>query len=166
MNARPLLLVIALGLLGTTGCAYLRYKPPLEAQESTAYVNDDLPIPVGFELDKHASWRHERSTYRRFKLVYRAQDYYSAERAAEFIRARYPAAGWETTFVTGVEETHFVFEKGPEECRVDVRQDFGDCFTEFVVTVEPRRTPEGEMVAREQWSELGEAPPAAPDSSK
>jgi hypothetical protein len=142
--------LLALCLSGS-GCAYFQHNPVLDPISKTEFVNNDLPVPEKFELDRKASWRHERSTYRRLKLVYRREGYLSEERVAEFVKTAFPTHGWETVFQYGLENYKFVFAKGAEECRVEILEDFGDRFTEFHVIVEPRTTPDGDMVGREDY---------------
>lgn len=142
--------LLALCLSGS-GCAYFQHNPVLDPVSKAEYVNGDLPAPEKFELDRQASWRHERSTYRRLKLVYRREGYLSEERVAEFIKTAFPAHGWDLVFQYGLEGYKFVFNKGAEECRIEIFEDFGDRFTEYHVEVEPRMTTEGDMVGRQEY---------------
>lgn len=133
------------------GCAYFTPTPTLMPERAEAQVNADLPVPQGFELARDRTWRHERSAYRRLKLTYARQDYLSKDRVVEFIRTNYPRQGWEVKFVYGLEEPRLILHKGIEECRVTVIEQGGTApYTEFVLEVEPRQTPDGALVAGEQ----------------
>lgn len=150
---RRLAILTLLAVLGcSSGCAYFKPNHRLISKAQEEQVDTDLPVPQGFELDPSRSYRHQRSTYRRFQLVYRAEEYLGEDRVRDFLRDFFPRAGWETAFVYGLETSKFVFFKGPEECRVEVSEDFGDRFTEISIVVEPRKTPDGELVAREPES--------------
>lgn len=142
-----LALAAALGTSMLGGCAYFAPTPTLMPGIATAQINDDLPVPQGFELARDRTWRHERSAYRRLRLTYHRGEYLSKERVVEFIRAQFPRHGWEVKFVYGLETPQLILHKGAEECRVTVTEDFGDAFTEFLVEVEPRATPDGALVA-------------------
>ncbi len=144
--AQPLLLGLA--LLSAAGCARFQPTPTLMAANEADQVQRDLPVPEGFELDRDATLRHERSAYRRLHLVYRRDGYLSQERVSEFVRNVYPKVGWEVRFVYGLEPAHVVLHKGHEECRVAIREDSGDGSTELVLDIEPRQTPDGALVAR------------------
>jgi hypothetical protein len=124
-----------------------RAEPPLDPAPATAQVDRDLPVPDGFELVRDASYRHERSSFRRLLLTYRRKEYLAKENVVDFIKARYPREGWEVTFVYGLETPHIVLTKGDEEVRATVSEDFGDTFTQVVFEVEPRQTPDGSLVA-------------------
>ncbi|MCO5169657.1 MAG: hypothetical protein M9894_25240 [Planctomycetes bacterium] len=144
------------------GCAYFTPTPTLMPERAEAQVNADLPVPQGFELARDRTWRHERSAYRRLRLTYARQDYLSKERVVEFIKTNYPRQGWEVKFVYGLEEPRLILHKGIEECRVTVTEHGGTApFTEFVVEVEPRQTPDGALVAGEQ-KQATTSIPAAP----
>ncbi len=142
-----LALALLAALAGAPGCAYFAPTPTL--MPGTAEVGDDLPVPQGFELARDRTWRHERSAYRRLRLTYHRDDYLSKERVVEFIRTNYPKNGWEVKFVYGLEAPKLILHKGGEECRITITEDFGDAFTEFLVEVEPRQTPDGALVANE-----------------
>ncbi len=149
MIRRFTILAVLAALLGTApGCAYFRSDPKLVSQSSAEQVDNDLPIPIGFTMDTSYSFRHKRADFRRFRLVYRQEGYLGYERVVEFMREAYPAAGWATQFMYGLETTKFIFNKGADECRIEVFEDFGDAFTQFTVEVEARKTPTGELVAR------------------
>ena len=111
-------LALLASLSGAQGCAYFQENPPLEARPPVEFVASDMPIPEGFRMDTRASWRHERSNFRTFKLLYRRAEYLSETRVREFFRERYPEAGWELVFLYGVDETQLVFKKDAEECLV------------------------------------------------
>lgn len=149
-----LALAAALGASTLGGCAYFEPTPTLMPTIAAAQVNTDLPVPQGFELDRDRTWRHERSDYRRLRLTYHRPDYLSKERVVEFIRTQFPRQGWEVKFVYGLETPQLILHKGAEECRVTVTEDFGDAFTEFLVEVEPRTTPDGAIVATDPSSSL------------
>lgn len=155
---RDLVLAAAVGLSGS-GCAYFADYQALPPAERQTYVNADLPVPAGFVLDRGASLRHERSSYRKLRLVFRRQEYLSEERTAEFVKNAFQQEGWELDFQYGLEEIKFIFHKGPEECRVAVKEDFGDRLTELFVEVEPRTTPDGAAVARAEWGTDPSQPP-------
>lgn len=142
-----LALAAALGASTLGGCAYFAPTPTLMPGIAEAQINDDLPVPQGFELVRDKTWRHERSAYRRLRLTYHREKYLSKERVVEFIRAQFPLRGWEVKFVYGLETPQLILHKGSEECRVTISEDFGDAFTEFMVEVEPRTTPDGALVA-------------------
>lgn len=146
-----LLTVFAVFLGSAPGCAYFRSTPKLVSQSSDQQIDTDLPVPLGFELDRKQSFKHKRNDFRRFHLVYRQLGYLGADRVVEYLKNAYPAAGWTTSFVYGLETTKMLFTKGSEECRVEVVEDFGDAFTEFKVELEARRTPDGGLVARESF---------------
>ena len=42
-------------------------------------VNDDVPAPMEFTLNRAASWRHNRSAYRKLHLVYERHGYLGDE---------------------------------------------------------------------------------------
>lgn len=140
-------LALLAALAFAPGCAYFAPTPTL--MPGQAEIGDDLPVPMGFELARDRTWRHERSAYRRLRVTYQRADYLSKERVVEFIRTNYPRQGWEVKFVYGLEAPKLILHKGSEECRITVSEDFGDAFTEFVVEVEPRQTPEGALVAND-----------------
>ncbi len=158
-----LALTLLAALAGAPGCAYFAPTPTL--MPGTAEVGDDLPVPQGFELARDRTWRHERSAYRRLRLTYTRQDYLSKERVVEFIRTNYPKHGWEVKFVYGLEAPKLILHKGSEECRVTVTEDFGDAFTEFLVEVEPRQTPDGALVANEAPVQATTPIPTIPETN-
>jgi len=152
MQSIRLTLALAAALGATTtlgGCAYFAPTPTLMPGIAAAQINDDLPVPQGFELARDRTWRHERSAYRRLRLTYHREEYLSKERVVEFIRTQFPRSGWEVKFVYGLETPQLILHKGSEECRVTVTEDFGDAFTEFLIEVEPRTTPDGALVANQ-----------------
>lgn len=152
-----------LAALGAPGCAYFAPTPTL--MPGTAEIGDDLPVPQGFELARDRTWRHERSAYRRLRLTYHREDYLSKERVVDFIRTNYPKHGWEVKFVYGLEAPKLILHKGSEECRITVIEDFGDAFTEFVLEVEPRQTPDGALVANEVDVQATTSIPAIPETN-
>lgn len=160
-TALPTLIFAGLAVFGQ-GCAYFQDTPTLAPAQGEVVLNQDLPVPEGFELREDATLRHERTSFRRMRLAYRRPDYLSQERVLEFVKTAYPAKGWEVEFVTGIETAQVVLIKGSEECRITVFEDFGDAFTDMVVEVEPRQTPRGGMVARSTWKEGDAAIPEAP----
>src|SRR5258706_14435427 len=93
-----LVLVLGLGLVAP-GCA--APPPTLLTQNEQTWVNRDLPVPEGFALDEGRTWRHERSRFRRLRLVYTRADYLGRARVAEFVRDQVPAQGWTVTVVCG-----------------------------------------------------------------
>lgn len=150
MKMRDLVLAAALGMSGS-GCAYFAEYPELPPAERASFVNPDLPVPVGFTFDRGGSLRHERSSYRKLRLVFRREEYLSEERTAEFVKNAFTQEGWKLDFQYGLEAINFIFTKGPEECRIQVHEDFSDRLTEMVVEVDPRTTPDGGAVARAEW---------------
>lgn len=142
-------LAIALTAALSAGCAYFAPTPTLMPGSAQAQVTDDLPIPQGFELVRDRSWTHERSAYRRLRVTYRREDYLSKERVVEFVKTNFPKHGWQVKFVFGLETPQLLLHKGGEECRLTITEDFGDAFTEYLVEVEPRTTPDGALVASE-----------------
>ncbi len=146
-----LLTVFAVFLGSTPGCAYFRSTPKLVSQSADKQIDTDLPVPLGFELDRKQSFKHQRNGFRRFHLVYRQLDYLGADRLVQFLKNAYTAAGWTTSFVYGLETTKILFTKGSEECRVEVMEDFGDATTEFKIELEARRTPNGSLVGRDTF---------------
>ena len=162
-------LILLTSLIWAPGCAYFQTNPPLEPAPAEARVTADLPVPEGFQLDRNSSYRHERSTYRRLKLVYRAEEYLGEERTRQFCEKAFIEAGWNIAFIYGLETTKMILARGAEECRILIWEDFGDRFTQLEVEVEPRQTPEGDLVGRQGWSELdtgsasvGTTPASAP----
>lgn len=155
--------------LGGGGCAYFSDTPVLAPATGEVVLTQDVPVPEGFELREDDTLRHERTAYRRLRLSYRRPDYLSQERVLEFVRQVYPAHGWKVEFVTGLETAKVILTKGSEECRVTVSEDFGDAFTDMLVEVEPRTTPQGGLVARSGWTATADealpAPPAASTAS-
>ncbi|MGE0713092.1 MAG: hypothetical protein AB7N76_35235 [Planctomycetota bacterium] len=141
-----LALLVVLGC-GSSGCAYFAATPPLEAAPEETLVSKDTPVPAGFKLDTAASHRHERDGYRRLDLVYRRLEYLGEERAREFVQQAYEQAGWKAQFIWGLERSHFLYQRGAEECEVEIFEDFGDRFTELHLSVRPRETPDGGLVA-------------------
>ena len=133
-------------LASSPGCAYFDSNGPLERASAESMVAADIPVPVGFKLDKTNSWKHERSSFRKVQLVYRRAEYLSEERVREFFKTQYPQSGWELTFLWGLEETKMIFTKDAEECLVRIWEDFGDRYTQVEVQVLPRRTPDGTYV--------------------
>src|SRR5262245_46678749 len=123
------------------GCAYFMPTPTLRPATGESVVNRDLPAPEEFVLIKDETFRHERSAYRRLRLTYRRPDYLSQERVLEFVKQAYPEAGWKTEFVHGLEVAEIIFSKATEECRITVQE--VDDFTQMIVEVEPRQTPNG-----------------------
>ena len=129
--------LLLLSLTLSAGCAYVQSNPPLKTSEAKVSVAKDLPIPEGFKIDLDNSLRHERSSYRRLKLVYRRAEYLSEKQVRAYIKKAYAEAGWELAFVYGMHDTQMIFTRGPEECRVRVFEDFGDRYTEIQIEVEP-----------------------------
>jgi len=160
----PALAFAGLAVFGQ-GCAYFQETPTLAPAQGEVVLNQDLPVPEGFELREDATLRHERTSFRRMRLAYRRPDYLSQERVLEFVKTAYTAQGWEVEFVTGIETAQVVLIKGSEECRITVFEDFGDAYTDMVVEVEPRQTPRGGMVARSTWKGGDAAIPDAPPAS-
>ncbi len=160
----PTLMFAGLAVFGQ-GCAYFQDTPTLAPAQGEVVLNQDLPVPEGFELREDATLRHERTSFRRMRLAYRRPDYLSQERVLEFVKTAYPAQGWEVEFVTGIETAQILLIKGSEECRITVFEDFGDAYTDMVVEVEPRQTPRGGMVARSTWKGGDAAIPDAPPAS-
>ena len=160
MIRRFTLLAVLAALLSTApGCAYFRSNPKLVSQSKVEQADTDLPIPLGFTMDTSDSFRHKRSDFRRFRLVYRQEGYLGYDRVVEFMKEQYPAAGWVMQFMYGLETTKFIFNKGADECRVEVIEDFGDAFVEFRVEVEARKTPSGDLVARSATTSLAASTP-------
>ena len=153
MHRSLVFLVLSAALTAGSGCAYFRHNPELVGQEHDQLVTNDLPVPEGFRMDKSSSWRHERSSFRRYQLTYRRADYLSEARVREFMLTNLPKAGWKVEFLHGLKETRILFVKDAEECEVAVREDFGDRFTELQIVVRPRETRDGALVARQGWSE-------------
>jgi hypothetical protein len=139
-------------LLSTGGCAYFAATPPLNQGAAEQQVAKDVPAPEGFRLDRAASHRHERDGYRRYELTYRRTKYLSEDRVREFVQKAFPAAGWKVRFMWGLDDSHFILTRGPEECEVHVFEDFGDCYTQMDVKVHPRETPDGVVVSRKSLS--------------
>jgi hypothetical protein len=169
LNARiGRLFILGALALASPGCAYFASYPVLQSASPDEFVSVDLPVPEGFEIASQDSWRHERSTYRRYKLIYQREDYLRHERVQEFVHAAYTRAGWDLEFQYGFEEVKLLFTKGSEECLVSIKEDFGDRSTQFVVEVQPRTTPDGGLVGRDDaWrtdaaSEDPEAPVVEP----
>ncbi|MEZ6187355.1 MAG: hypothetical protein R3F62_20380 [Planctomycetota bacterium] len=131
-----------------TGCAYFQDNPPLTPEAKGKLVNDDVPAPMEFTLNRTTSWRHNRSAYRKLHLVYERHEYLGEDQVAEFVEQAFPGQGWEVAFKYGLETQKFVLYKEDEECRVEITEDFGDRFTRMVIDVEPRVTPRGKTVAR------------------
>ncbi|MCA8921061.1 MAG: hypothetical protein KDD82_04585 [Planctomycetes bacterium] len=131
-----------------SGCAYFAENPPLQPEAQGKLVNDDVPAPMEFALNRSTSWRHNRSAYRKLHLVYERHEYLGQDQVAEFVEEVFPKAGWEVAFKYGLETQKYVLYKDDEECRVEVAEDFGDRFTTIVIDVEPRVTPRGKTVAR------------------
>lgn len=149
---RPIATIIIFAALGlSSGCAYFTPTPPLQPEPPERSIAADLPVPEKFVLDRGKSRRHERSAFRQLALTYRRAEYLGAERAQEFFLRHLPAQGWKTAFVYGMKERKILLTKGAEECSVRIRENFGDRFTEVVIEVQPRETPEGELVARKAW---------------
>ena len=120
-------------LAGSPGCAYFATYGPLEQAPADTLVAKDVPVPQGFKLDKTNSWKHERSSFRQLQLVYRRSEYLSEDRVREFFKSEYPQAGWELTFLWGLDETKMIFTKDDEECLVRIFEDFGDRFTQVEI---------------------------------
>lgn len=150
---RDFMLATALGLssLAGTGCAYFAEYPELPPAERASFVNPDLPVPTGFALDRGSSLRHERSSYRKLRLLFQREEYINDDRVVEFVKNAYQQEGWKLDFQYGLEQVKFIFHKGAEECRVEVLEDMSDRMTQFVVEVEPWTTPDGGAVARAEW---------------
>lgn len=131
-----------------TGCAYFADNPPLKPEAEGKLVNADVPAPMEFTLNRAASWRHNRSAYRKLHLVYERHEYLGQDEVATFVEEVFPESGWEVAFKYGLDTQKYVLYKDDEECRVEVTEDFGDRFTKVVIDVEPRVTPRGKTVAR------------------
>ena len=142
-------------LLFSGGCAYFSATPPLNTGPPSEQVATDVPAPEGFKLDRSGSHKHERDGYRRYELTYRQNEYLSEERVREFVKKAYTAAGWKIRFMWGLEDSHFILTRGPEECEVHVFEDFGDRFTQMDVKVQPRETPDGMVVSRKSIGSKG-----------
>ncbi|MBL4844757.1 MAG: hypothetical protein JKY65_04455 [Planctomycetes bacterium] len=139
-------------LLFSGGCAYFAATPPLDIGKDEHQVAKDVPAPEGFVLDRARSHRHERDGYRRFDLTYRRIEYLGEDRVREFIAKTFPAAGWKVRFIWGLNDTHFLLTRGPDECEIHVFEDFGDRYTQMEVSVHPRETPDGVVVSRKSLS--------------
>ncbi len=151
---RPLTTLSLFAVLAlASGCAYFTPTPPLQPEPVERLEAADLPVPEKFALDRAKSHRHERSAYRQLKLTYRRDEYLGQERAQEFFLRHLPAQGWETVFVYGLDQRKLLFFKGDEECHVRIHEDFGDRFTQIVMEIQPRETPEGDLVARTSWND-------------
>ncbi|RMG08241.1 MAG: hypothetical protein D6731_22235 [Planctomycetota bacterium] len=159
---RRLLLISVLAALSTqAGCAYFRETPPLAPQPAKEQVDADLPVPLGFALDRSRSLKHKRNDFRRLHLVYRAEEYLGEQRVREFLQRFFPEKGWQIAFIYGLDASKFIFWRDAEECRAEVREDFGDRYTELTIDVGPRKTPDGEFVGRSAWTPT-ELPASSP----
>jgi hypothetical protein len=108
----------------------------------------DVPIPRGYGIDYGQSRRYQRSGFRKVSLLYRQSHYAGETRDRAFVKRYYTRAGWKLKFVYGLDASKFIFHKGSEECRVEVKQNLRRHYTEIKIEIEPRRTPSGAMVAR------------------
>lgn len=142
-------------LLFSGGCAYFSATPPLNEGNPDQQVAKDVPAPEGFIMDRAGSHKHERDGYRRFDLTYRRTEYLSEDRVREFVKKAYTAAGWKIRFMWGLEDTHLILTRGPEECEIHAFEDFGDRYTQMDVNVRPRETPDGMVVSSKSIGSKG-----------
>lgn len=132
-NSRKLLLMLLLTPL-LSGCPLLSwlgfpvgnkvpYDPKAESGDIAARKNiqfDDVPVPIGFELDRRSVFSFQGYSFRFGRFLY--EGVWSLRNTAAFYREQMPVAGWEHLQTTKGDyiETQ-VYKKGLERCRVTIK---------------------------------------------
>ncbi len=131
-----LTLSLTIALAGLTGCAAPPPKPiadkPLTLREAR-----DLPVPVGFAMDPAESHLYDRS-FRALRFTYVRREFNDLERVVDFYKRTLPGEGWELRWEVGMDDRKLMFERGDEQCRVEIDKILRWRAVRATVEIEPR----------------------------
>ena len=149
-------LIVLLAVPICSGCWLLRvlgfpvgekipYSPITDGSEVTVHRDiqfADIPVPMGFLLDRKKSYSFRGSTFR--FGTFRYEGAWTQRKTTDFYRRQMPVSGWtelkdEERDQGYVEVTYFLYSKGRERCEIKVTSEIES----MIVTVRVFNAKEG-----------------------